>query len=1011
MAHYDGGLVFNTKIDPEGFDEGLDNLNKKAKEGVEKTSHSLLSGTSKLKSIATVGLKAIGASIAAVATGLSAATVQGVKYNAQIEEYTTSFETMLGSAEHAQRMVNDLKSFANTTPFEMTDLAKNTQTLLSFGTAADDIMPTLQMLGDISQGNTDKMNSLTLAFAQMSSTGKLTGQDLLQMINAGFNPLNEMSKMTGKSVAQLKEEMSKGAISSEMVAEAFKHATKEGGQFYNAMQNQSKTFNGQLSNLKDNWSSFLGSVTNGITSELKNKALPMLNDFLTQAQEAFDKGGFAGLMNATGDILAQAVKKIISYAPKIIDASTKVIQSFVKGIRNNSETIISGAVELVTIFTGGIGDLLPDMISGVVDLLIDTLTSLLSDLPNLVQIGFNIVQGIVTGIATAIPKLLTGVIDLFKSLFTQPLGIADVAKYELTEAQSAMQETLTGIEESYNAHRENIAAIMSDSSVADAYISQLVELTAQESISAEEKEKILALVANLNELYPELNLQYDTETNTLNKTNDELQAYVENSKKAAQADALRARMQEIEKQKIQLIQEQKTLLADLNEAQQNFYAQSDLVHYLEEMQAAVHETQQVGEGLYSAFDYNRLLPYRDTLEELGFMFDDVNGTVSGTQDQITLLNDFFMQQQSILLTLHDGYVVSSDAVYNMNHAYQELTLEGDRLAQVLAGQITLEEAYGIAMQETAEVVGEAGAATSEANSDIISSSTDAGEALKAEQDAMQQWSLNIIDIASKTQNGFVLELQKIGPSAAEALQGMVDLSDEQMEHLQKAFDNGGLEAVNVFLSQLSKPTIPLEASTMISNAGEAMERNNSMGEAIQEQALASEKNLVGYRGSFQIAGGNLMEGVAQGVNNKAGVVNSAVSKVATKALATMKKQLGIASPSKVMRDVIGKNIVAGIGVGVELQAPETFGEIQATMLAEQNALADKLNAQQLTMTVPSITLSDSSSNAILALLSQYLPELANMQMVLDTGALVGNIAEPLDAEFGIMKIRKERGYA
>lgn len=113
---------------------------------------------------------------------------EGVEYNARMEQYTTSFTTMLGDQARAQQLVNDLKVEAAKTPFGIEDLASNMQTLLSFGMSLEDAQKHLHEIGDISQGDAVKMESLTLAFAQMSSTGKLTGQDLLQMINAGFNP-------------------------------------------------------------------------------------------------------------------------------------------------------------------------------------------------------------------------------------------------------------------------------------------------------------------------------------------------------------------------------------------------------------------------------------------------------------------------------------------------------------------------------------------------------------------------------------------------------------------------------------------------------------------------------------------------------------------------------------------------------------------------------------------------------------------------------------------------------
>jgi len=98
-------------------------------------------------------------------------------------------------------------------------------------------------------GDTNKMQSLTLAYAQMSSAGKLQGQDLLQMINAGFNPLQELVKMTGKSMGTLRKEMEKGKISSSMVETAFQHATSKGGLFFGMMDKMSQTTSGKFSTM------------------------------------------------------------------------------------------------------------------------------------------------------------------------------------------------------------------------------------------------------------------------------------------------------------------------------------------------------------------------------------------------------------------------------------------------------------------------------------------------------------------------------------------------------------------------------------------------------------------------------------------------------------------------------------------------------------------------------------------------------------------------------------------
>lgn len=172
-----------------------------------------------------------------------------VELSAQMEDTTTSFEVMLGSADAAKTMLADLIKFSDITPFEDMQITEAAKMLLNFGIAANDIMPSIQMLGDVSGGNAEKFGRLSLAFGQVSSQGKLMGQDLLQMINAGFNPLQEISKTTGKSVAQLKDEMSKGLITFDMVRDAFMTATGEGGKFYKMMEKQSETWHGLTSTL------------------------------------------------------------------------------------------------------------------------------------------------------------------------------------------------------------------------------------------------------------------------------------------------------------------------------------------------------------------------------------------------------------------------------------------------------------------------------------------------------------------------------------------------------------------------------------------------------------------------------------------------------------------------------------------------------------------------------------------------------------------------------------------
>ncbi|ROI09795.1 hypothetical protein EGI11_03290 [Chryseobacterium sp. H3056] len=187
------------------------------------------------------------------------ATFESVKalfnIGVQAEQTNTKFEVLLGSAEKGRALLNQLTQYANFTPYSGEGMNKAAETMLGFGIVQEKIMPNMKMLGDIAMGNEEKLGSLSLVYSQIMATGKLMGQDLLQLINNGFNPLQTISDQTGLSMGVLKGRMEKGAISSEMVSEAFRIATSEGGRYYNMAQKMSQTAGGKWSTMMDAFAS------------------------------------------------------------------------------------------------------------------------------------------------------------------------------------------------------------------------------------------------------------------------------------------------------------------------------------------------------------------------------------------------------------------------------------------------------------------------------------------------------------------------------------------------------------------------------------------------------------------------------------------------------------------------------------------------------------------------------------------------------------------------------------
>ena len=173
-----------------------------------------------------------------------------IRVRGEFQSMQTAIETMVGK-DMAGQLIPQIKELAKISPLTMSDMVGAEKMMLGFNIQAEDTIKYLKAISDISMGESSKFNSLTLAFSQMSAAGKLMGQDLNQMINAGFNPLQIISEKTGKSIATLKDEMSQGAVSAEMVQQAFIDATSAGGKFYNMSENASKTINGQLSMMQD----------------------------------------------------------------------------------------------------------------------------------------------------------------------------------------------------------------------------------------------------------------------------------------------------------------------------------------------------------------------------------------------------------------------------------------------------------------------------------------------------------------------------------------------------------------------------------------------------------------------------------------------------------------------------------------------------------------------------------------------------------------------------------------
>lgn len=299
---------------------------------------------------------------AAGVVGVLGSVFKGINLAAEAEANAVAFGVMFKSMDKGKQLVQDLQQFAAATPLNTADLQTAAKTLLQFGVAGDDLLPIMQQLGDVTGGDAQKFNHMALAFGQMSASGRLMGQDLLQMISGGFNPLQEISRTSGKSMAVLKQQMEKGAISVQMVRDAFKSATGPGGQFFEFMKSSSKGLKGLFSTMQDDIGGALRQIGEDVVDVFHLKDAMMAVSAGAQALTQFLKGisptvrEIAGSVwstvstNATAawDAVTSAVSNFVSFFQPVIQAASSFAVAAWEEIRLGAWALADSASAVFT---------------------------------------------------------------------------------------------------------------------------------------------------------------------------------------------------------------------------------------------------------------------------------------------------------------------------------------------------------------------------------------------------------------------------------------------------------------------------------------------------------------------------------------------------------------------------------------------------------------------------------------------------------------------------------------
>ena len=268
----------------------------------------------------------------------------GVTYNAQMEQLTTLFTTLTGSAEEAERVISNIQEDASRSPFDTESLIKANQYLISAGVNADDARQVILDLGDAiaaTGGGSDELDRMAMNLQQIKNVGKASSQDIKQFANAGINIYGLLADATGKSVEQVKNM----SVSYDVLVDALSKASSEGGKYYGAMEAQSETMTGSINKLKDSVKVLLGEITKA--------AMPIITKIIAKIQSVVN--WFRSLDDSQKELILKvgAVVAAIGPALLIIGQIISVLGtliSYIGMLANPIGIAITAVVALIAIF-------------------------------------------------------------------------------------------------------------------------------------------------------------------------------------------------------------------------------------------------------------------------------------------------------------------------------------------------------------------------------------------------------------------------------------------------------------------------------------------------------------------------------------------------------------------------------------------------------------------------------------------------------------------------------------
>ena len=894
---YDGTLVFDTELDANGFQTGANKINN------------LVSGLGIFK-LLEKGFQMVANSVDKAMGRIDT-----------MEQFSRVMTTMTGDVSATNEALAETTEIVSGTAYGLDYAARAVQNFTSRGMEISKSTETVRAWGDAvafyGDGSNAAFGSVTDALSKMQTKGNVTMEHMEMLLNAGIPAIEMYADAIGVTASDVTQIMSDGELSAMDFINTMNLAMTTGTSRFPSLSGAAKEAGASWGATFDNMGA---AITRGVQSIILS---------IDDTQEALNRPTMRDAIKTFGSLFEKALKAVAAVLPPVIEnvdilaisvaglmlayGSNKVMQAFTRqqelaaaaataadmanklliptldkkalaearaaaiaklGKTATEEQIVAemASTGVITAKTFALGGMSAGLsLSTVASTLLTAATTALSA-------AIKALLGPVGLVIAAAALLVTGIAALIKWLTrdTEAFKQQSEAVEELASAQENLQQST---DSSAKSHQDNVKSLKAEADASKKLAAQITELSHKENKSAADKALLKSYVEQLNAEYDGLNLSYSEEGDYLNLNTEQMNEYIDAKMALDESNALITRQNE-------LYQEEATLKQNLQE--------------LDEKQAELDA--QLADKALKQSEYNELMEQLNATREAYILQEeDIAARKSEVEAQIAQTDTAAAQ----------SIIDNAEAVA----AAQEAEME--RRSNAL-------QSYTDAATNMFDKI--------ETKSEVSVSQMIAN--LRHNQEALQQWSENLVTLAERgLDQGLLQQLRDAGPESAATVAELVRASDAQLSELSEVFANGS--ATKALMTELGLPEVTSSGSDMVDDIAAGVDKNQALEDAtlqlIQDTKTAAENQV--KASNFPSIGQQMINGIISGINAGTSGLVSAMADAAAAAYNAAKRKLDIRSPSHLFENMIGLMTMKGWTKGVKKGEGGLVGQMKHSVQA------------------------------------------------------------------------------